>query len=95
MAAAFNDLEPAVFQVCPDVGRLHQQACAELDRPVRVSGAGSTLFTLFDDRQAAETAAARLTEAGLRTSLVSGGSNVTTNVGGHSYGDYRDSSQAG
>ena len=95
MAAAFNDLEPAVFQVCPDMRGLHGQACAELDRPVRVSGAGSTLFTLFDNRQAAETAAARLTEAGLRTSLVAGGSNVTTNVGEDSYGDYRDSSQAG
>lgn len=86
MAAAFNDLEPAVFRVCPRVSDLHRRASGVLERPVRVSGAGSTVFTLFDDRPAAENAVALLANAGMRTALVTGGNNVTTNVGGDSHG---------
>lgn len=53
-----NDLEPAVFRVSPAVAR----AAEALDRahigPVRVTGAGSTLYRLFDEKEGARQAAA-------------------------------------
>ena len=56
-----NDLEPAAFAVEPSVGRLRTSLEEKLDRPVRMSGSGSTLFTLFDERAEAEEAARRVT----------------------------------
>ncbi len=79
MAAACNELEPAVFRICQPMGELHRRVSAKLDRPVRVSGAGSTLFTLFDDEAAARAAAASLNAMGLTTAVVSGGRSTTTN----------------
>jgi 4-diphosphocytidyl-2-C-methyl-D-erythritol kinase len=67
-----NHLEPAVFRVSPTVAR----ACEELDRlgigPMRVSGAGSVLFRLFDNPEAARNAASRIENhgTGLRTLVV-------------------------
>jgi len=80
MAASFNDLEPAVFRVCPEVRTLHERVSSRLDRRVRVSGAGSTLFTLFDDRETAGQAVARLSRMGLSTALVGGPSKAMTNL---------------
>lgn len=60
LALTTNHLEPAVFRVAPAVAR----AAEEINRahlgPVRVSGAGSTFFRLFDDRQAALHVATRM-----------------------------------
>lgn len=45
----FNDLEPAAFSLCPELGKLRERLQLLLGRPVRMSGSGSTLFTLCDD----------------------------------------------
>lgn len=64
---AFNELEPAVFRVAPAVGRLHEGLERAGFGPFRVSGAGSTLFRLFDDCLAAQDVAAELNQRGLGT----------------------------
>ncbi|MFQ5489349.1 MAG: 4-(cytidine 5'-diphospho)-2-C-methyl-D-erythritol kinase [Phycisphaerae bacterium] len=71
-----NDLEPAVYRVCPEVRRLREQVSECLDQPARVSGAGSTVFTLYDDKPAAQSAAEALTAEGLRATVVCGGREV-------------------
>lgn len=48
MAHLVNDLEPAAFAIEPRLAVLHSQVSACLERTVRMSGSGSTLFTLFD-----------------------------------------------
>ena len=59
-AAAFNELEPAIFRVAPRVAEVKE----ELDRlgfaPMRVSGAGSALYHLYDEREPALDAAASI-----------------------------------
>ena len=44
-----NDLEPAAFDLRPELGKLRDAAEARLGRPVRMTGSGGTLFTLYDD----------------------------------------------
>ncbi len=67
-----NHLEPAVFRVAPAVARAH----AALERvgagPMRVSGAGSTLFRLYDDQDEAHEAEGQVRHHGIdwRTSVV-------------------------
>lgn len=60
-----NHLEPAVFRVCDAVGR----AFRELNRaglgPMRVCGAGSTLYRLFDEKEAACRTAGRIGDLGM------------------------------
>ncbi len=51
--ALTNDLEPAAFQVEPALASLHPKLESLADRPVRLSGSGSALFTLFDSQQEA------------------------------------------
>ena len=58
-----NDLEPAAFTIAPDLGELRAEAQRMLLRPVRMSGSGSSLFTLFDERTEAQRAAHLLTSA--------------------------------
>jgi 4-diphosphocytidyl-2C-methyl-D-erythritol kinase len=41
----------------PELGELRQRVESIVDRPVRMSGSGSSLFTLFDTRDEAEAAA--------------------------------------
>jgi 4-diphosphocytidyl-2C-methyl-D-erythritol kinase len=66
-----NDLEPAAFAIRPELGEIRENAQRLLGRPVRMSGSGSTLFTLFDEREAAEKAAADLAlEAALQPMAV-------------------------
>jgi 4-diphosphocytidyl-2-C-methyl-D-erythritol kinase len=48
-----NDLEAPAFDMCPDLGMLRTEAESALGRIVRMSGSGSTLFTLFDEQPAA------------------------------------------
>ncbi len=49
-----NDLEPAVCRVAPWAGELWERVGAHMPRPARISGAGGTVFALFDDRLEAE-----------------------------------------
>ena len=55
-----NDLEPPAFALAPSLATLRDQAERTLGRPVRMSGSGSTLFTLYDGRPEAEAAATML-----------------------------------
>ena len=55
-----NDLEPAAASLFPDLGRLRDDCERRLGRPVRMTGSGSTLFTLYDAPDEAQTAAVRL-----------------------------------
>ena len=56
-----NDLEPPAFSLSEPLADLHARATKILDgRIIRMSGSGSTLFTLYDTRQEAETNADRL-----------------------------------
>jgi 4-diphosphocytidyl-2-C-methyl-D-erythritol kinase len=52
-----NDLEVPAFALASALGQLRADLEQFLSRVVRMSGSGSTLFTLFDDRDAAELAA--------------------------------------
>ncbi len=51
-----NDLEPAAFAVRPELGEIRQRLEQQLGRIVRMSGSGSSLFTLYDDLAAADEA---------------------------------------
>ncbi len=55
-----NDLEPAAFSLVAELGELRQQAERMLGRAVRMSGSGSSLFTLFDEREEGGFAAERV-----------------------------------
>ena len=73
MACCFNDLEPAVFRVAPDVHRVARAIDDASLGPMRISGAGSTLYRLFDDQETAHRVAGRIDELrmGLTTAVVS------------------------
>jgi 4-diphosphocytidyl-2-C-methyl-D-erythritol kinase len=58
-----NDLEAPAFALRPDLGALRAAIEVQLDRPVRMSGSGSSLFTLFEDEAGARDAAAHVSEA--------------------------------
>ena len=70
MGHLVNDLERPAFALVPTLGELRSQVEADLGRPVRMSGSGSTLFTLFDAHPSAADAAARLTAGGTRALAV-------------------------
>ena len=53
-----NDLEPAAFSIAPALGDLRRDIEWAVGRPVRMSGSGSSLFTLYDDQPAAAAGAA-------------------------------------
>lgn len=61
-----NDLEPAAFALHPELGRLRGDLEQHLGRIIRMTGSGSTLFTLFDDRAGAEVAASGLRDFPVR-----------------------------
>ncbi len=66
-----NDLETPAFAISPDLGRLRQTAETLVARPVRMSGSGSSLFTLYDERRVAEDAGFLIhRELGVRTMTV-------------------------
>jgi 4-diphosphocytidyl-2-C-methyl-D-erythritol kinase len=58
-----NDLEAPAFAINPGLALLHQRSGNALGRIVRMSGSGSSLFSLFDSRPQAESAAVCLREA--------------------------------
>jgi 4-diphosphocytidyl-2-C-methyl-D-erythritol kinase len=71
MRASFNMLEEPAMRVCPELGALWEHANRLTDRPVRVSGSGSTLYTAFQTRNEAERFAETAASAlGLRTAVV-------------------------
>jgi 4-diphosphocytidyl-2C-methyl-D-erythritol kinase len=55
-----NDLEPPAFSLSPPLVDLHHRASQTLGRIVRMSGSGSTLFSLYDDPDSAHHAAHRI-----------------------------------
>jgi 4-diphosphocytidyl-2-C-methyl-D-erythritol kinase len=57
-----NDLEAPAFALRPDLGALRERVEQSLGRPVRMSGSGSSLFTLYDARPDAEYAAGQIRE---------------------------------
>jgi 4-diphosphocytidyl-2-C-methyl-D-erythritol kinase len=67
MEELVNDLEPAAFAVSPALGALRKSAEEMIDRPVRMSGSGSSLFSLYDQADACAAAATGLGKSlGLR-----------------------------
>jgi len=66
-----NDLEPAAFAIRPDLGELRRRCEGQLSRPVRMSGSGSSLFTLFDSLDEAKRSARQLkSDVDLRIEVV-------------------------
>lgn len=55
-----NDLEPAAFAIQPRLQMLRRQLQSRLGRVVRMSGSGSTLFTLYDEEAEAEEVMAQI-----------------------------------
>ncbi|HXE52981.1 MAG TPA: 4-(cytidine 5'-diphospho)-2-C-methyl-D-erythritol kinase [Tepidisphaeraceae bacterium] len=52
-----NDLEPPAFDLAPQLGHLRRRVEEIVKRPVRMSGSGSSLLTLFDEQNDADSAA--------------------------------------
>ena len=65
-----NDLEPAAFAVQPLVGELRTSLEMKLNRPVRMSGSGSTLFTLYDTADEAKHAVRKIGAVDARVEAV-------------------------
>jgi 4-diphosphocytidyl-2-C-methyl-D-erythritol kinase len=65
-----NDLEAPAFQLSPHLGQLRIDLEQMLGKVVRMSGSGSTLFTLFDDENAARSAADAIGRRGTRSIAV-------------------------
>jgi 4-diphosphocytidyl-2-C-methyl-D-erythritol kinase len=63
MPRLVNDLEPAAFALRPELGELRSKLEAALSQVVRMSGSGSSLFTLCDDAETAESHAKRVKES--------------------------------
>ncbi|MGB2984918.1 MAG: hypothetical protein WBE26_03465, partial [Phycisphaerae bacterium] len=55
-----NHLEPAVFRVSPAVARAYEEVHRAGLGPMRVSGAGSTLYRLFDEEEETSRAARQI-----------------------------------
>ena len=55
-----NDLESPAFDIAPALGELRSRTEKSLRRPVRMSGSGSSLFTLFDQQSHAVDAAEKV-----------------------------------
>ena len=60
MALLLNDLEPAIFRVAPQVAEAFNRLERDVPGQFRVSGAGSTLYRLFDDHEDARRTADRI-----------------------------------
>jgi len=66
-----NDLEVPAFSLRPDLADLRSSIEKTLSRPVRMSGSGSSLFTLFDEQLDATAAAQVVSDRhGVRTLAV-------------------------
>lgn len=68
LAGLVNDLEAPAFALCPQLQTLHAEIQKQLSRIVRMSGSGSSLFSLFDDFAEAKSAAAHIEQCcGVKT----------------------------
>jgi len=65
-----NDLEEAVTISHPEIGRCREDLLSAGAAASLMSGSGSAVFGLFEDRRTARNAAVRLTEDGKRTTHV-------------------------
>lgn len=65
-----NDLEGAVTIRHPEIGRCREELLRAGARASLMSGSGSAVFGLFEDRRTAEKAAVQLMEDGLQTTQV-------------------------
>lgn len=59
-----NDLERPAFDLHPKLARFREDMEQRVGRIVRMSGSGSSLFTLYDDRPAADRAAEKVNGIG-------------------------------
>jgi 4-diphosphocytidyl-2-C-methyl-D-erythritol kinase len=66
-----NDLEMPAFDLNPQLAKLRHEWEQRLQRPIRMSGSGSTLFTLYDDEQEALSATFFFREASARLVKIS------------------------
>jgi 4-diphosphocytidyl-2-C-methyl-D-erythritol kinase len=64
-----NDLEAPAFSVCPELGELRRRIEKQIGRIVRMSGSGSTLFTLMDDRHDAQRTLAGIRQEAMDAAL--------------------------
>jgi 4-diphosphocytidyl-2-C-methyl-D-erythritol kinase len=64
-----NDLEAPAFSLSPELGELRQRIERQIGQTVRMSGSGSTLFTLANDFDAAEGLAARIQQPDIKVEL--------------------------
>src|SRR5581483_9142330 len=71
-----NDLEAPAFTISPQLGKLRADLEQALGRIVRMSGSGSTLFSLFDDEISARSAAEKIQQRGTRAIAVELGTAV-------------------
>ena len=62
-----NDLEEVVTRRYPEIGRCRQDLLRLGARASLMSGSGSTVYGIFENRRLAELAAVRLVEEGGRT----------------------------
>jgi len=60
MSRLVNDLEPPAFSIRPELGELRERLERELSQVVRMSGSGSSLFTLCDDAETAQSMVERV-----------------------------------
>jgi 4-diphosphocytidyl-2-C-methyl-D-erythritol kinase len=65
-----NDLEEPAFAIAPELGRLRSEMEEILGRIVRMSGSGSTLFTLYDEERDARNAERLVTNRNVRAMAV-------------------------
>ena len=72
MTRLTNDLEPAAYSLSPALGALRDGIERDLGRVVRMSGSGSSLFTLFDadEQNAANEAVAVAGRHGVQATVV-------------------------
>jgi 4-diphosphocytidyl-2-C-methyl-D-erythritol kinase len=64
-----NDLEAPAFALCPDLANLRSNLEQKTAHPIRMSGSGSTLFTLTDHHHDAERIAAQIQDLSIRTGI--------------------------
>lgn len=69
LSVLVNDLEAPAFAISSQLADLRTQCQHALGRPVRMSGSGSTLFTLYDEIEQAHSAAGVI-ENQLRTKAI-------------------------
>jgi 4-diphosphocytidyl-2-C-methyl-D-erythritol kinase len=67
LGALVNDLEAPTFSLRPELGVLRRTLETKIGRVVRMTGSGSTLFTLADEKEEADDLALRIGGHGVET----------------------------